>query len=61
MVNGSCDYHVAKRPVILSGCLGEIMVSLDSLAERLLIRAMKSLTEVFPRPEINFYQERNQL
>lgn len=57
MVNGSCDYPVAKKPAILSGCLGEVMVSLDSLAGCLLIRAMKSVTEFFPKSEINFHQE----
>lgn len=27
MVNGYCDYHVAKKPVMLSSCLGEAMAS----------------------------------
>ena len=45
MVNGYCDYPVAKIPAMLLSCLGEVMTPLDSLAGWLLTRAMKKLTE----------------
>lgn len=29
MVNGYCDYPVAKKPAVLLSCLGEVMTPLD--------------------------------